>query len=168
MTNLRCTADQHAVSPLNIRPVESGIIPDHFSTGWKTYPAHHDLSDRARPIPAVFQTNIRSPRSRPAHCRSVHFSRAGESGGWSGLWCERAFRLKIIEIAIFHRRCGLLLGIWSHLCLPGVNEYTNSPKRYCCWHCIDKNHKVNDKIFCQTLIPSLDLLLHSYTFFHGR
>ena len=92
MTNLRCTADHHAVPPLNIRPVESGLIPDHFSTGWKTYPAHHDLSERARPIPAVFQTNIRSPRSRPAHCRSVHFSRAWESGGWSGLWCERALK----------------------------------------------------------------------------
>ena len=78
--------------PLNIRPVESGVIPDHFSTAWKTYPAHHDLSERARPIPAVFLTNIRSLRSRPAHCRSVHFSRAGESGGWSGLWCERALK----------------------------------------------------------------------------
>ena len=33
MTNLRCTADHHAVPPLNIQPVESGIIPDHFSTG---------------------------------------------------------------------------------------------------------------------------------------
>ena len=54
MTNLRRTADHHAVPPLNIRPVESGIIPDHFSTGWKTYPAHHDFSERARPIPAVF------------------------------------------------------------------------------------------------------------------
>ena len=47
MTNLHCTTDHHAVSPLNIhvRPVESGIIPDHFSTGWKTDPAHHDLSE---------------------------------------------------------------------------------------------------------------------------
>ena len=55
MTNLRCTADHHDVPPLNIRPVESGIIPDHFSTGWKTDPAHHDLSERARPTPAVFR-----------------------------------------------------------------------------------------------------------------
>ena len=31
-SNLRCTADHHAVPPLNIRPVESGIIPEHFST----------------------------------------------------------------------------------------------------------------------------------------
>ena len=54
MTNLRCTAGHHAVPPLNIRPMESGIIPDHFSTGWKTYPDHHDLSERARPIPVVF------------------------------------------------------------------------------------------------------------------
>ena len=89
MTNLRCTADHHAVPLLNIRPVDSGIIPDHFSTGWKTYPAHHDLSERARPTPTVFFINIRSPQSRPAHCRSAHFSRAGASGGWSALWCER-------------------------------------------------------------------------------
>ena len=75
ITNLRCTADHHAVPPLNRRPVESGIIPDYFSTGLKTYPAHHDLW--AGPTtPAVFKTNIRSSRSRPAHCRSVYFSRA--------------------------------------------------------------------------------------------
>ena len=85
MTNLRCTADHHAVPPLNIRPVERGITPDHFSTGWKTYPAHHDLSERARPTTAVFQTNIRSPRSRPARCRSVYFSRAGVDRLWTGL-----------------------------------------------------------------------------------
>ena len=30
MTNLHCTADHHVVPPLNIRHVESGIIPDHF------------------------------------------------------------------------------------------------------------------------------------------
>ena len=44
----RCTPAQQ------LRPVESGIIPDHFSTGWKTNPSHHDLSERARPTPAVF------------------------------------------------------------------------------------------------------------------
>ena len=27
----------------------------------------------------------------PDQGRSVNFSRAGESGGWAGLWCERAF-----------------------------------------------------------------------------
>ena len=105
MSNLRCTADHHAVLPLNIRPVESGIIPDHFSTGWKTYPAHHNLSERVRPIPAVFWTNIRSPRSRPAHCRSVYFSRAGESRGWSGLWCERALKCDWLSSSPFQRTC---------------------------------------------------------------
>ena len=34
MTNLRCTADHL----LNIRPVESGIIPDHFSPVGKLIP----------------------------------------------------------------------------------------------------------------------------------
>ena len=38
MTNLRCTADHHAVSPLNIRLVESGIIPDHFQPVEKLIP----------------------------------------------------------------------------------------------------------------------------------
>ena len=33
MTNLRCTADHHAVPPLNIRLVESEIFPDNFPTG---------------------------------------------------------------------------------------------------------------------------------------
>ena len=65
MTNLRCTADHHAVSPLNIRPVESGIIPDHFSTGWKTYPAHYDLSERARPIPLYFRPTYALPDQGP-------------------------------------------------------------------------------------------------------
>ena len=51
------------------------------STGWKTDPAHHDLSERAPPTPAVFKTNIRSISPiKPAHCRLVHFYRAGESG----------------------------------------------------------------------------------------
>ena len=54
MTNLRCSADQHAEPPLNIRSFESGIIPDRFLTGWKNYPAHHDLSERARPTPGEF------------------------------------------------------------------------------------------------------------------
>ena len=49
MTNLRCTADHHPVSTLNIRPVESGIIPDHFSTGWKTHPAREPRPLRAGP-----------------------------------------------------------------------------------------------------------------------
>ena len=52
MTNLRCTADHHAVPPLKIRPVESGIIPDHFSTGWK------NLSRSPRPL-RVGPTNPR-------------------------------------------------------------------------------------------------------------
>ena len=56
-----------------------------------------NLSRSPRPLRAC-PTNPRCildqhtlSRSGPAHCRSVHFSRAGESGGWSGLWCERAF-----------------------------------------------------------------------------
>ena len=92
-SDLRCTADHHAVPPFNQRPVEGGIMPDHFSTGWKNYTAHHDLSERAWPIPAVFQTNIRSPWSRSSQCRSVHFSKAGDSGGWSALWSEGGLKI---------------------------------------------------------------------------
>ena len=73
----RCT-------PLHIRPVESRIIHDHFSAGWKNYPDHHDLSERARLTPAVFQTNIRSPQSRPTHCRPVHFFQSGKKRGLIG------------------------------------------------------------------------------------
>ena len=81
MTNLRCTADHHAVPPLNIRAAESGIILDYFSTGWKTDPAHHDLSERAPPTPAVFKTNIRSISPIKARALQIRpFYRAGESG----------------------------------------------------------------------------------------
>ena len=43
----RCTRAQHTTCGERDHPRP-------FSTGWKTYPAHHDLSERARPIPAVF------------------------------------------------------------------------------------------------------------------
>ena len=132
MTNLRCTTDHHALSPLNIRPEESGIIPDHFSTGWKTYPAHHDLSERARPTPAVFLTNIRSPRSRPAHCRSVHFSSAGESWGWSVFWCERDLKLHSHQTADqppTNADRFLSLGrVWSGKRLPALIEERIYPR----------------------------------------
>ena len=36
-------------------------------------------------LPPVFQTNIRSPRSRPAHIRSVYFSRSLDIRVWSVL-----------------------------------------------------------------------------------
>ena len=65
MTNLRCTANQHAVPPLNKRPEESGIIPDHFATDWKTYPAHDDISERARPTPAVLRPTYALPDQGP-------------------------------------------------------------------------------------------------------
>ena len=65
MTNLRCTADHHAVPLLNVRPVDSGVIPEHFSTGWKTYPAHHDLSEQARPTPLYFRPTYAFPGQGP-------------------------------------------------------------------------------------------------------
>ena len=65
MTNLHCTTDHHAVPLLNIRPVESGVIPDHFSTGCKTYPAHYDLSERARPTPLYFRPTYALPDQGP-------------------------------------------------------------------------------------------------------
>ena len=79
----RCTPAQ----PTTCREKDQ---PDYFSTSWNNYTAHHDISERARPIPAVFQTNIRSPRGRPAYCQSVNVSRSGNSGGWSGIGCEGA------------------------------------------------------------------------------
>ena len=94
-TYLRCIADQtgskydqptlypdhHAVPPLNIRPVESGIIPDHFSTGWKNYPANQDLSERARPLPRCIlnQHMLSSIKSRSLPIRPF-FQSARERG----------------------------------------------------------------------------------------
>ena len=66
MSNLRCITDHHAVPspppPLNIRPVESGIIPDHFQP--VTYPAHHDLSERDQP-PLYFIPTYALPDQGP-------------------------------------------------------------------------------------------------------
>ena len=67
-TYLRCIADQtrskYDQPPLYRRPPRYTPAqhttcgerdhPDHFSTGWKTFPAHHDPSEQARPTPAVF------------------------------------------------------------------------------------------------------------------
>ena len=102
-TYLRCIADQTRSKydqptlyrrPPRFTPAHHTTCgerdhPRPFSTGWKKIiPLTTTL--RADPTnPAVFKTNIRSPRSRPAHCRSVHFSRAGESGGWSALWSSK-------------------------------------------------------------------------------
>ena len=93
MTNLRCTADHHAVPPFNIRPVESGIIPDHFFNRLK------NLSRSARPLRAG-PTNPRCILDQhtlsPIKARSLPicpFFQSGRERGWSGIWCERAFRL---------------------------------------------------------------------------
>ena len=91
MTNLRCTADHHAVTPLNIRPVESGIIPDHFLTGRKTYPAHLDLSERARPTPLYFRPTYALPDQGPLIVDPSIFPERRERG-LSALWCERALK----------------------------------------------------------------------------
>ena len=90
MTNLCYTADHHAVLPLNIRPVESGIIPDHFSTGWKTDPAHHDLSERAWPTPLYFRPTYALSDQGPLIADPSIFperERAGLIGSlvWTGL-----------------------------------------------------------------------------------
>ena len=95
-TYLRCIADQTRSKydqPTLYRRPQQCTPAQHTTCGErdhprsffdrlkKTYPAHNDLLERARPTPAVFKTNIRSPTSSPAHCRSVYFSRAGESVG---------------------------------------------------------------------------------------
>ena len=99
MTNLRCTADLHAVPPLNTRHVESGIIPDHFSTGWKTYPAHHNLSERAPTNPrCIIDQHTLSPiKARSLPIRP--FFQSGRERGligslvWTGLYlvCTRFY-----------------------------------------------------------------------------
>ena len=47
ITNLLCTTDHHALPRLNIRPVESRIIPDHFQPDEKRI-----LSRSPRPLRA--------------------------------------------------------------------------------------------------------------------
>ena len=91
MTNLRFTADHHAVLRLNIRPVESGIIPDHFSNGWKTHSARPDLSKRAQltPLYSFYQHTLSPIKARSLPIRL--FFQSGRERDWSTLWRERAF-----------------------------------------------------------------------------
>ena len=107
MINLRCTADHNAVPPLNIRPVESGIIPDHFSTGWKTDPAHHDLSERARPTPLYLDQHTLSPiKARSLPIRP--FFQSGRERGligslvWTGLLVGGVQGFDFISDAFLH------------------------------------------------------------------
>ena len=84
ITNLRCTPAQHTTC------AERGHSQPFFNR-------LRNVSRSPRPL-RVGSTNpccmLRSPRSRPAHCWSVHFSRAGESGGWSVLWSERDLKAR--------------------------------------------------------------------------
>ena len=104
-TYLRCIADQTRSKydqPTLYRRPPRCTPAEHTTCGERDHPRPFfnrlkNLSRSTRPLRAG-PTNPRCildqhtlTRSRPAHCRSVHFSRAGESGGWSGLWCERAF-----------------------------------------------------------------------------
>ena len=76
----------YAVPPtttLNIRPVESGIIPDNFSTGWKTDPAHYDLSERVNQPHCILDQHTLSlikDRSLPIR----QFFQSGIERGLSG------------------------------------------------------------------------------------
>ena len=100
----------------------AGLSPIIFQPVEKIYPAHHDLSERARPIPAVFQTNLRSQRSRLAHCRSVNFSRAGDSGGWSALWCEEGVRNTALFVCVLF--VCVYVSNWSH---NSCDEWEDGP-----------------------------------------
>ena len=103
---LRCFADQTRSKydqPMLYRRPPRCTPAQHTTYGERDHPRQlfnrlENLSRSPRPLragptnPVVFQTNIRSPRSGPARCRSVHFFK---SGGWSALWCERALRRQL-------------------------------------------------------------------------
>ena len=65
MTNLRCTTDHHTVSPLNIRPVESGIIPDHFSNVEKLIPLTTTSQSGPDQSPLYFRPTYALPDQGP-------------------------------------------------------------------------------------------------------
>ena len=106
-TYLRCISDQTRSKydqPTLYRRPSRCTPAQHTTCGERDHPGPFfnrlkNVSRSPRPLRAgptnprcILDQRIRSPRSRPTHCRSVHCSRAGESGGWSGLWCERALR----------------------------------------------------------------------------
>ena len=94
-TNLRCIADQTRskydqpslycrpprCTPLNIRPVESEIIPDHFSTGTKTYPLTTTSQSGPDQPPLYLKQTYALTDQGPLIVDPSIFSRAGESGG---------------------------------------------------------------------------------------
>ena len=69
----RCIPAQHTTSGERDHPRP-------FYNRLKKYPVLHNLSDRTQPTPYI-SDHYALPRSRSAHCRSVNFSRAAESGG---------------------------------------------------------------------------------------
>ena len=104
-TYLRCIADQTRSKydqPTLYRRPPRYTPSQHTTCGERDHPRSFfnrlkNWSRSPRPL-RVGSTNPQCildqhtlPRSRPAHCRFVNFSRAGESGGWAALWCERAF-----------------------------------------------------------------------------
>ena len=92
MTNLRCTADHHAVLRLNLRPGEGGSSPIIFQPVEKILPLTTTFQTHPR---CISNQHTLSP-IKPAHCRSATFSRAVDSWGWSALWCEGGSRLQCI------------------------------------------------------------------------
>ena len=96
-TYLRCIADQTRSKydqPTLYRRPPRCTPAQHTTCGERDHPRPFfnrlkNLSRSPRPFRAGStnprcildqHTHVRSPRSRPAHCRSVHFSRAGENG----------------------------------------------------------------------------------------
>ena len=99
MTSLRCTTDHHAVTP----------PPQHTTCGERDHPRPflnrlENLSRSPRPLTAG-PTNpcciLDQHTLSPIKARSLPIRLFFQSGGWSGLWCERAFGNFMVDTGTF-------------------------------------------------------------------
>ena len=107
-TNLRCTADHHAVPRSTYGLWRAGSSPTILQPVEKLIPLiTTSQSGRDQP-PLYFKPTYALPRSLPIR---PFF----QSGGWSALWCERAFSdqeivwLKFISKKWLNAMCTLIL-----------------------------------------------------------
>ena len=105
LLTLYCRPNLIKIWPTYALPPTTTLYPRSTNDLWRAgssptiFNRLKNLSRSPRPLRAgptnprcILDQHTLSP-IKPAHCRSVHFSRAGESWGWSGLWCEQAFRI---------------------------------------------------------------------------
>ena len=148
MTNLRCTADHHAVPPLNIRPVESGIIPDHFQPVEKLIPLTRTSQSGPDQPPLYFRPTYALPDQSPLIADPSIFSERERAG------VDRVSGVNG-PLAFYISWSGFNQTINHH---KGVN--TGGPVSVSEWIKCGRGPVIKEIFFCQT--PLLRLIHHAF------